>query len=130
MIYTQIPLKCRFIPVNIDDEVFQLIFMCNFQFYLENVANKYMELVDNPEQQDLNDGDVVYLAQWAKDVYNNKVKIEETIDYLFSKWFVNKHKKYIIDNVDPRHIEFQFGDLSQTNVNDAINLYNAILKKV
>ena len=131
MIYTQIPLNCRFIPINVDDEVFQLAFMSNFKFYLENVAKLYMELVDNPpEGLGINEGDILCLAEWAKDVYNNKVKIEETIDYLFNKWFSDPHTKYIIDNVELNYIEFEFGDISQLNVNYAIDLYNQILNKV
>ena len=130
MIYSQIPLKCKFIPINTDHEVFQTVFMFHFPFYLENVANKYMQLVDEPETQNLKEGDVVHLARWAKDVYENRVSIETVMSNYKYEVYCDKHLKYIIDTIKPNQIGFKFGDSSQHNVNEAIRLYNEIGNKI
>jgi hypothetical protein len=130
MIYSQIPLNYRFIPINTDDEVFQTVFMFHFIFYLENVANKYMQLVDEPETQNLNEAQVVYSARWAKDVYENKVSIETAMSHYKYEVYCDKQLKYIIDNTKPNQIGFNFGDWSQDNVNEAIRLYNEIGDKI
>ena len=130
MIYAQLPLNCRFVPVNIEDEVFQTIFMVHFPFFLEAAANLFMEMVDGEGVNDeTTDGDVLFWADWAKRVYANKVRIEEhIIDHYKEKVFYNKHYKRIIDNVSSAHIGFEFGQLNPTNVNDGIELYNKILR--
>lgn len=130
MIYSQLPLKCRFIPIDIDDEVFQTIFMFHFPFYLEKVANKYMQLVDEPETQNLNEGEVIHLARWAKDIYENKVSIEKVMSDFKYEVYCDKHLKYIVDNAKPNQIGFKFGDGSQDNINEAIRLYNEIGDKI
>jgi hypothetical protein len=130
MIYSQIPLKCRFIPIDTDDEVFQTIFLYHFPFYLDMAAIKYMDLVDNPETLKLNEGDVIYLARWAKDIYENKVSIDEVMKDFKYEVYNDEHLKYIMDNVKPNHIGFRFRDVSQDNVNEAIRLYNEIGAKI
>lgn len=130
MIYAQLPINCRFFPVNIDDEVFQLKFMVNFPFFLEHAANVFMEMVDGVGVDDeTTDGDVLFWADWAKRVYANKVRIEKNvIDNYKEKVFNNKHYKRIVDCVPASHIGFKFGELYPNNVNDGIELYNKILR--
>jgi hypothetical protein len=130
MIYANLPVTCRFIPIDINDEVFQIVFMFHFPFYLENAANKYMELVDDPETQNLNEGELIGVARWAKDIYENKVSIEETMNHFKYECYNDKHKKYIVENVKPSRIGFKFGDISQDNVNEAIRLHNEIGDKI
>ena len=129
MIYTQIPLKCRFIPINGDDEVFQIIFMLYFRSFLKQAATVYMDIVNNPEEQNLNEGEIVYAAKWAKDIYNNYENIKENMDD-FKVWCHQcKKKRHIAYNVLPKQIGFNFWEISFANVDKGILLYNEILEK-
>lgn len=133
MIYSQIPLKCRFIPINTDDEVFRLIFMMNFPFYLEHAAYEYMKIVnqeDRYENDNYNEGKILFYANWAKSLYRVKENMENIHNKFCSNCFNDKHKKSIIDNIDSRHIGFDFGDLSIINMNRALKLNNVILKNL
>ena len=101
--------------------------MINFPFFLEHAANVFIEIVDDPEKFDMNEGDVIFWAEWARDVYKNRERIQKYMDEFRYEVYCNKHKKYIADNVPSNHIGFKFGDISPQNVNDAIALYNEIL---
>ena len=128
MIYSQIPLKCRFIPINIDDEVFQIVFMTNFPAYLHRASLCYMDLVDN--NTDFNEGDILHLADWAKRLYNNKENIADNMDEYIEYCLTSQHQRYIMDNVRFTNIGFDFGDVTPENLNDGVDLYNAILKVI
>ena len=130
MIYSQLPINCRFFPIDVNDEVFQIKFLINFPFFLEHAANLFMEMVDETEELSMNEEQMLFFADWAKRVYDNKERIKEDMDEFRYECFCDKHKKYIVDNVPSRHIGFDFGDLTFPNVNDAIDLYNKILKKL
>jgi hypothetical protein len=89
-----------------------------------------MEMVDETEELSMNEEQMLFFADWAKRVYDNKERIKEDMNEFRYECFCDKHKKYIVDNVPSRHIGFDFGDLTFPNVNDAIDLYNQILKKL
>jgi len=130
MIYTKLPLKCRFIPIDVDDEVFQTVFMFHFTQFLEYSAQIFMEIVDEADENGIDEGGVLFFADWAKHTYKNKEAIKEDMDEFKYKCFCNKDKKYIIDNVKANQIGFDFGNMTYNNVYEGAVLYKAILPKI
>jgi hypothetical protein len=130
MIYANLPLNCRFIPIDVNDEVFQIIFMLYFRSYLKNAAQIFMRVVDGDTDTNFDEGDIIYAAQWAKDIYKNYEKNEETCEEIKKQWLKCKRKAYIANNVAPEQLGFDFHEVSCSNVNKSITLYNAILKKI
>jgi len=128
MIYANLPLTCRFIPIDTNDEVFQIVFMSNFIAYLNRASLVYMNWVNNPET--LNEGEILWAADWAKKLYNNMQKIDDDMTEYIGDCLDNKHQRYILDNVHFTHTGFDFGDVTQDNINYGIDLYNAILDKL
>jgi hypothetical protein len=128
MIYANLPVTCRFIPVDINDEVFQLVFMSNFGAYLKRASLVYMNWVNNPET--LSEAKILYAADWAKKLYNNMEEINDDMSEYIGNCLENKRTNYIMNNVDFTHIGFDFGDVTPDNINNGITLYNAILDKL
>ena len=134
MIYSQIPLKCRLIPVNTDDEVFQTIFLSYFIIYLERASTYFMKIVnqeDEFEYDNRNEGEILFWAEWARDVHRQMEKIEETTNEF--RWHVDQEcakKKKIWNDVRPRNLGFDYNDMSPLNVNFGITLWNECLDKV
>ena len=130
MIYSQLPINCRFFPIDVNDEVFQIKFLINFPFFLEHAANLFMEIVDETEESGITESQMLFFADRAKHAYRQKERIEEDMDNFRYQCFCDKHKKYIADNVPSNHIGFNFGDLTFTNVRDGVALYNQIVEKL
>jgi len=128
MIYTNLPITCRFIPIDINDEVFQIVFMTNFMAYLNRASLVYMNWVNNPET--LNEGDILWAADWAKKLYENMEAIDDDMTEYIGNCLDNDYHRYILDNVDFTHTGFDFGDVSPLNISYGIKLYNQILKKL
>lgn len=129
MIYANLPLKCRFIPIDVNNEVFQIIFMIYFRSYLKFAAEVYLNAVD-AEDSELNEGDIVYAARWAKDIYENYENIKEDMDEFTKNCLACKRTAYIANNVRETQLGFDFYKISQDNVLKGIRLYNAILDKI
>ena len=79
MIYANLPVTCRFIPVDINDEVFVTVFLAYFTYYLEAVSQSLINVVDcdDGRYDDFSEKDILYYAKWAKDVYEVKERIKE-----------------------------------------------------
>jgi len=129
MIYANLPVTCRLIPIDTNDEVFQIVFMCNFLGYINRASLVYMNHVDNPETTS-NEGWILYAAEWAKNLYNIKEAVEEDITEYIVQCLDNKHTKYILTNVCFYHTGFDMGDVTADNINYGIDLYNEILHKL
>jgi len=128
MIYANLPLHCRFIPIDINDEVFQIVFMTNFIAYLNRASLVYMNWVNNPEI--LNEGEILWAADWAKKLYNNMEEINDDMTEYIGNCLNNKRQRYIMNNVDFTHTGFDFGNISPLNICKGIDLYNQTLKKL
>ena len=102
--------------------------MSNFIAYLNRASLVYMNWVNNPET--LNEGEILWAADWAKKLYNNMQKIDDDMTEYIGDCLDNKHQRYILDNVHFTHTGFDFGDVTQDNINYGIDLYNAILDKL
>jgi hypothetical protein len=89
-----------------------------------------MELVDETDERGMTEEQMLYFADWAKHTYQQKERIEKMMDDFRYECFCDKHKKYIVDNVPSNHIGFDFGDLTYTNVDEGIVLYNQIVEKL
>jgi hypothetical protein len=130
MIYSQLPINCRFFPIDVNDEVFQIKFLINFPFFLDHASKIFMELVDETDERGMTEEQMLYFADWAKHTYQQKERIEKMMDDFRYECFCDKHKKYIVDNVPSNHIGFDFGDLTYPNVDEGIVLYNQIVEKL
>ena len=130
MIYSKLPIKCRFFPINTNDEVFQTVFMFYYMDFLDATSKLFMEIADESDENGLDEGGVLFFAELAKRTYKNKETIKEDMTEFKYKCFCNKDKKYIIENVKPNKIGFDFGNLTFDNVYDGNILYNAILRKI
>jgi len=129
MIYANLPVTCRFIPIDVDNEVFQIIFMLYFRSYLKNSAEVFLDSID-AEDTKLNEGQIVYGARWAKDIYENYEKIKEDMDDFKQNCLKCKRTAYIANNVIPDQLGFDFYTVSRDNVLKGIELYNTILEKI
>ncbi len=129
MIYANLPVTCRFIPIDVDDEVFQIIFMLYFRSYLKNAAQIFLDVVD-AENTKLNEGDIVNGARWAKDIYENYENIKEDMDEFKKNCLACKRTAYIANNVYPYQLGFNFYEVNCRNVTKGIELYNLIYKKI
>jgi hypothetical protein len=121
MIYANLPVTCRLIPIDTNDEVFQIVFMCNFIAYLNRASLVYMNWVNNPET--LNDGDVLWAADWAKKLYNNMEAVYDDMSEYITNCLDNKYQNYIMTNVHFSHTGFDFRNISPDNINNGITLY-------
>lgn len=131
MIYDGVPIKYRYIPINIECDIFVTMFMCIFSTYLGYCSNSLMAIVDNEDgnYDHFDERNILYYAKWARDVYKQK----ETSHEVCIRWFeyVKKHK-YTIDiyrECNTFNFEFKFSDHSLDNINKSITIYNSIMKK-
>jgi hypothetical protein len=126
MIYANLPVKCRFIPIDINDEVFVTVFLAYFSIFLEAASNSLISVVDNDDGRydDFSENDILYYAKWAKDVYavKERVKEENPIQYCER----TKYRRRIIRTVSPYHIGFELDNHSTENINYGIRLYNSL----
>jgi hypothetical protein len=132
MIYNEVPLKYRYIPINIECDLFVTVFMCYFSSYLGWCANSLMAVLDNEDglYDHFSEGKLLEVAEWAKDVYRQKEKIHPLCER-FHNNYVTKHKytNNIIENINSENFEFDFSDHSCENINDGIIIFNSIIKK-
>jgi hypothetical protein len=96
---------------------------------LKFAAEVYLNAVD-AEDSELNEGDIVYAARWAKDIYENYENIKEDMDEFTKNCLACKRTAYIANNVRETQLGFDFYKISQDNVLKGIRLYNAILDKI
>ena len=131
MIYNEVPLKYRYIPINIECDLFVTVFMCLFSSYLGWCANSLMEVLNNEDglYDHFNEGKLLEVAEWAKDVYRQKEKIQPLCERFHNYVIKHKYTSNIINNIDTINFEFDFSDHSCENINDGIIIFNSIIKK-
>jgi hypothetical protein len=128
MIYANLPLKCRFIPIDVNDEVFVTIFITYFIDFLDAASKALIAVVDDDDERykDFNERNIIYYANWAKGVYTVKEEIKEDYDIWMEYCQQTKKKYRIINTVSPYHIGFDISDLSTKNINFGISLWNSV----
>lgn len=131
MIYIELPLKYQWVPIDIDNDVFVTVFMTFFGIFLDAASKSLMTVLENEDgyYNNFREADILYYAEWAKDVYRNKEKVTP----ICNEWikYLNKHKytKDIANNINLNNYEFDFKDHSTQNINKGIKIYNNIIKK-
>ena len=125
MIYSQIPLKYKFIPINIDDEHFRITFCVFLLGFLKEAKEKWLEVMD---EEDVLDGERLEIAENAKELHkmieHEQYKIMRMREQEWSiKTLKNYHKNVNLDNC-----EFQYGDVSPENVKIALDIFVKIAK--
>jgi hypothetical protein len=128
MIYANLPLHYRYFPVDVNDEGFQMLFMCNFEFYLDKVANTYMEILEE-KNEGLHEGHLIWVADIAKKAYTMKNNIEEPMEEFRDKCCECHYKrKLLFSNL--QNLEYNFADLTRENILYGVNLFHIIYDKI
>jgi len=117
MIYTNLPLKYMFVPMNINNEHFRIASCVFLLGYLIEAKTYYIELMDD---EDINDGDRIELAEWAKNLHKFVEKFENEIIIMINNiWGWNTLKNYH-KNINLDNCEFNYDDISFENVQLAL----------
>ena len=131
MIYSEIPLKYQWVPINIDNDAFVCVFMGLFDGFLDSASKSLMSVLENEDgyYDNFREADILHFAEWAKDVYDNKEKVTP----ICNEWrkYVKKYQYSmdILNNFTFKNYEFDFKDHSTENINKGIIIYNNIIKK-
>jgi hypothetical protein len=125
MIYPNIPLKYQYIPGDINNEYFRIIFCVYLVSWLESVKEEWLESMD---EEDVLDGERLKLAQGAKELHNFLEEYESFILITREKIWGLEKMQYVKSNVNIDNIQFDYTDCSNYNVNCALDIFVAIAK--
>lgn len=112
MIYTEVPLKYRFVPNDINLEIFRIT-TCAFIFtYLKVAEDNWLDLVISDK---INDGHRLDLADALKDLHKITSIMRPYVNKLNNDiWGVDVINKYY-KNIDLSNCEFAYTNLSPSN---------------
>ena len=97
-------------------------------------AHLFMKVVnqeDEYEEADIDEGELLHWAEWAKDVYRQMEKIDNVSnEFRYYVQHESAESKRIWRAICPSNIGFDYTDKNPCNVNAGIELWNECLKKV
>jgi hypothetical protein len=118
MIYANLPLKYIFVPIDINNEHFRIASCVFLLGYLIETKTHYLEVIDDER---INDGERIEVAEWAKDLHNIVERFEDEIKTMLNiTWGWNTVKKYN-NNINLNNCEFNYSDGSPENVQLALS---------
>jgi hypothetical protein len=118
MIYTNLPLKYIFVPIDINNEHFRIASCVFLLGYLIEAKTHYLEIMDN---EDTKDGDRIQVAEWAKNLHNFVERFEKEIIIMINNiWGWNTLKNYH-KNINLDNCEFDYTDANFENVQLALD---------
>jgi len=125
MIYSNIPLKFQYIPGDINNEYFRIIFSVYLVSWLTCVKEDWLESMDD---EDVLDGERLKLAEGAKQLHNFLEEYESFILITREKIWGLEKMQYVKSNVNIDNIQFDYTDCSGYNVNCALDIFVDIAK--
>jgi hypothetical protein len=125
MIYANIPLKFQYIPADINNEYFRIIFCVYLVSWLTYVKEYWLEVMD---EEDIRDGERLKLAQGAKELHNFLEEYEDFVVITREKIWGFEKMEYVKSIVNVDNIQFDYTDCSPRNVDCATSIFVEIAK--
>ena len=125
MIYPNIPLKFQYIPADINNEHFRIIFCVYLVSWLEAVKEEWLEFMD---EEDVLDGERLRIAEAAKELHEWLEEYEDYILITREKIWGREKMEYVKSNVNIENIQFDYTNLRPINVDCATAMFIDIAK--